>query len=175
MNDFSGLPISGSLLVTGAVYVAVSMMVTGPLVAERSIEKLGWNQICKTTLRADISARKAPKPVIPKLDCRSTLGAFLPELAKICDRYGNPDFGGPATAVMQQQEKLRRELEERRLSHAASKNLSRCSCAASLVASDRVHWATYAGSMRLISPLQVRSLESELVRALHSPHCVQKG
>lgn len=175
MNDFSSLPVGGGLILAVALYIGLSMLATGPLVAERSIEKLGWSQMCEANLRAEISARKSPKRIIPKFDCNSIFGVWHPEFRKICNQHGNPNFGGPASSILETQEKMRQELEERRLSHAASKSLTRCSCAATIVASDRVPWATHAGSLRLVTPPQVRNLKSELVRALHSPHCQQKG
>lgn len=175
MNDFSNLPVSGGTLMMAAAYVAVAFVITGPLIAERSIKKLGWSHICKSDLRAEMSARKAPKGMIPKLDCNSVLGVWHPQFRQVCERHGNPDFGGPATAILTMQEKLRQEAEDRRLSYAASQSQSRCSCAATIVASDRIPWATYAGSMRLIAPPQIKNLQSELIRALHSPHCSRKG
>ncbi|MGS4884949.1 hypothetical protein [Roseibium sp. MB-4] len=175
MNDFSNLPISGALVLSIAIYAGVSLIITGPLVADRSIKRIGWSQMCRANLNAEISARKSPSRVVPRLDCNSLLGVFSPDLRRVCEQHGNPDFGAPFTGIMRQQEAYRREAEEQRLSQAASQSASRCDCAATLVASNKISWASYAGSMRLISPPEVSRLSSELTRALHSPHCQRKG
>lgn len=172
--DSTNLPISGSVLIASLLYAGASVFVLGPLVAERTIEKSNWNSLCEAGLRADIKAQRRPARIIPKTDCRSTIGAFMPELAKLCTQYGNPDFGGPATSLLRQKERLRQDAEERRLARASSNSGSKCSCAASLVTQDRA-WAIHAGSLRLITPTQVSNLRSELTRALNTPHCTGRS
>ncbi len=172
--ETSALPISGGVLVAGFIYAGASLFILGPLVAERTIEASDWSQQCQAGLQAEIEATRTPEKIIPQMDCRSTLGSFLPELAKICDQYGNPDFGGPASSLLRQQEKVRRAAEEKRLALTASQSTSRCDCAANVVAQDR-NWAIHAGSLRLISPPQVTRLSSELSRALQSSHCTSRS
>ncbi len=164
------LPISGGVLIASLLYAGTSVFVLGPLVAERTIEKSNWNATCEAGLQADIEAQRSPPKIIPRTDCQSTIGAFMPELAKLCNHYGNPDFGGPMTSLLKQQENLRQQAEERRLAVAASQSSSQCDCAAALVAQDQA-WAIHAGSLRLITPPQVNTLSSELTRALNTPHC----
>lgn len=168
-DNGSNLPISGGVIIASLLYAGTSMFVLGPLVAESTIEKSGWNTSCETGVRANIEAQRSPPKFIPKTDCRSTIGAFIPELATLCNQYGNPDFGGPKAGLLRQQERLRQEAENRRLNLAASKSGSQCDCAAALVAQS--HWAIHAGSLRMITPPQINTLSSELTRALNTPHC----
>ena len=168
----NSLPIGGSLLVGILAYAGVAAFVTGPVIGARMIEKSGWYQSCSAALRAEIGAQASPGQVIPRMDCQSLLGGFMPELGALCREYGNPDFGGPMNGMMREQERLRREAEERRLSLAASRSDDACSCAANvLLEDDRTAFALHAGSARLITPPEVTSLESSLMRSLRGPSC----
>lgn len=167
------LPVSGGVLMAGALYVSASIFVTGPLVGQRTIQKSGWSETCQSELQAEIDSRKSPPRVIPKMDCKSLAGAFLPELGELCDYYGNFDFGGLASGVLRAEEKMKRELEDRRLAKAAARTGTRCACAAVLVAKDSA-WAIHAGSLRLITPPAVKNLDSELLQALHLPRCAER-
>lgn len=168
----NSLPIGGSLLVGLLAYAGVAAFITGPVIGARMIEKSGWYQSCPAALRSEVAAQASPGQVIPRMDCRSLLGGIMPELGALCREYGNPDFGGPMTGMMREQERLRREAEERRLSLAASRSHDVCSCAANvLLEDDRTAFALHAGSARLITPPEVASLESSLVRSLRGPSC----
>ncbi len=173
-DNGNNLPISGGVIVAGLLYTCASIFVLGPLVAERTIENSDWGSSCRVGLKAEIETRRKPAKIIPRMDCRSTIGIFMPELARLCNQYGNPDFGGPMTGILRKQERLRREAEDRRLTIAASQSGSKCSCAAALVAQDR-SWAIHAGSLRLITPPQVSNLHSELTRALNTSHCMGRS
>lgn len=173
-DNSNQLPISGSILLSGLLYIGASIFILGPIVAERTIEKSDWNTQCKTALKTKIEASRKPRKFIPRTDCSSTLGLIMPELARLCKQYGDPDLGGFVTKQLRQQERLRQEAEERRLALAASQSSSQCSCAASLVAQDRI-WAIHAGSLRIITPHQVNNLTAELSRALNSSHCAGRG
>ena len=168
--DSSSLPVSGGVVLAGLFYAGVSVFALGPLVAERTIEKSNWPAQCQQNLTADIELERTPPKVIPRMDCKSMLGSFMPQLSDLCTHYGNPDFGGMATQVIRQQEQARKHIEDQRLSRAAAQTGSRCACAASIVARD-YDWAIHAGSMRLIKPTSVKNLSSELKQAVHSPHC----
>jgi len=151
------------------------MFVMAPVVADRTIEKSGWGAMCQANLRAEISERRSPPQIIPNMDCQSIFGTLMPELGALCRKYGNPDFGGPASALLRQQERVQREFENRRLARAASKTGSRCDCASAVVSENRA-WALYAGSLRIISPSSTgKNLKSELSRALNAPICSMKG
>ncbi len=168
--DTTSLPISGSVILAGLVYVGACVFVTGPLVATRTIDKSDWNQSCPIAITRAIEAQRTPEKIIPNTDCKSLLGGFMPELGQLCQQYGNPDFGGGTTQTLRRQEALRREAEENRLAAMAANSTSRCDCAASLVAEDR-SWAIHAGSFRLITPPAVAHMRAELVGAMQTPLC----
>lgn len=171
----NSLPLGGSVIVGLFAYAAVSAFVTGPMIGTRMIEQSGWHESCPAALRADIEAQVSPSQPIPRMDCQSMLGRFMPELGTFCRELGNPDFGGPMTGAMREQERLRREAEERRLSAAASRSASACSCAANVfLEEDRIAFALHAGSARLITPPEITSLESSLGRALRGPSCTAR-
>lgn len=173
--DTSNLPISGGVVLAAALYAGVSFFGTGQVIAKRTIENSDWGATCQSVLRVEISTRKEPETLIPRTDCNSLLGRFMPELGALCNQYGNPDLSGGATSMLREQERQRRAREDRRIALAASQTGSRCDCAASVVTQDRLNWALYAGSARLISPISVtNNLNSELTRALHSSHCALK-
>ncbi len=173
--DTSNLPVSGGLIVAGLIYAGIVTFGLAPMVAKRTIERSNWDAICKAGLQAEISAKRSPPRFIPRTDCKSIFGSFMPELGALCSKYGNPDFGGPATQLMQAQERAKREFENRRLTRIASQTGSRCECASAIVSEKRA-WAIYSGSFRLITPPSVsNNLNSSLVRALRSPQCSMKG
>ena len=170
--DTSNLPISGGVILAAALYAGVSFIGTGQVIAKRTIEASDWGATCQSALRAEISTRREPVTIIPRTDCNALLGGFMPELGTLCNQYGNPDLSGGTTSMLREQERQRREAEDRRVEIAASQTGSKCECAASVVTQDRLNWAILAGSGRLISPVSVtKNLNSELTRALHSPHC----
>ncbi len=173
--DTSNLPISGGVIVAGLVYAGIVTFGLAPMVAKRTIERSNWTPICKAGLQAEIYAKRSPPRFIPRTDCRSIFGSFMPELGALCSKYGNPDFGGPAKQMMQAQERARQEFEKRRLARIASTTTSRCECASAIV-SEKRSWAIYAGSFRLITPASVgNNLNNSLVRALRSTQCSMKG
>lgn len=170
--DTSNLPISGGVILAAVLYAGVSFFGTGQVIAKRTIETSDWGAACQSALQAEIFTRREPMTIIPRTDCKSVLGGFMPELGVLCTQYGNPDLSGGATSRLREQERRRRAAEDRRITLAASQTGSRCDCAASVVTEDRLNWALYAGTARLFSPPAVTdNLTSELTRALHSPHC----
>ena len=172
--DTSNLPISGGVIVASLVYAGVVTFGLSPTVAKRTIERTNWEASCKAGLLADISKRRSPPRLIPKTDCRSIFGSFMPELGALCTKYGNPDFGGPASEMMRAQERARQEMENRRLSRIASTTTPRCACAAAIVSQKRA-WAIHTGSLRLISPPSIKAnLSTSLTMALRSPQCSHK-
>lgn len=128
--DTTNLPISGGVIVASLLYAGAAVFVMGPLVAERTINKSDWNKTCEAGLQSAIETYRTPQKIIPSTDCRSTIGSFMPELARLCDQYGNPDFGGPTTRILRKQESMRQEAEDKRLALATSQSGSKCSCAA---------------------------------------------
>ena len=172
--DTTNLPISGGVLVAAALYVGASIFVTGPLIATRTIDRSDWGRSCHANIHSTIAAQKTPAKVIPRTDCQSLIGGFMPELGRLCQQYGNPDFGGGTSAMMREQERRRQEVEAKRLQALAASSASRCDCAASVFAQDR-SWAVHAGSFRLVSPPAVKHMKAELQAALQSPLCRING
>lgn len=174
--DISGVGIGGSVVLAAAAYAAVSVLVTGQVVGERTIEKSSWDSACRANIVASIEREREPPKIIPPTDCRSLMGAFLPELGRLCDQYGNPDFSMGARQALQEQERVRREAEERRIAEAARNSGSQCSCAAAVfVEEQRIPLALYAGSARLITPAPIKNMTSELSAALNAPQCAAKS
>tara|TARA_R110002074_G_scaffold32434_1_gene90646 strand:- start:231 stop:761 length:531 start_codon:yes stop_codon:yes gene_type:complete len=173
--DTSNLPIGGMTIIAFLIYALISLFVMGPTIGERTVQQSDWGATCRSSIRAEISAQKEPPTIIPRTDCQSVLGGFLPELGALCRQYGNPDFGGPMSDVLREQERARQAAEERRLENAAAKSGSACECAASLfLEEERVALAIYAGSARQITPPAIKSMKNSLSRALNSPLCAMK-
>lgn len=173
--DTPTLPISGGVVLAAALYAGISFFGTGQVIAKRTIENSDWGATCQSALEVEISTLREPVTIIPRTDCNALLGGFMPELGALCNQYGNPDLSGGTTNMLREQERQRRAAEDRRIALAASQTGSRCDCAASVVAQDRLNWAILAGSARLISPISVTdNLNSELTRALRSSHCTQR-
>ncbi len=173
--DTSNMPISGGIILAAAFYAGISFFGTGQVIAKRTIENSDWGATCQSALRVEISTRREPVTIIPRTDCNSLLGGFLPELGALCNKYGNPDLSGGTTNMLREKERQRRESEDRRIALAASQTGSKCDCAVSVVSQNRLDWAILAGSARLISPASTtQNLNSELTRALYSPHCAQR-
>lgn len=171
MFDAHNLPVGGGLVLACALYAGVSYFGTGPLVGERTIEKSDWVETCQVSLEAEVSANRPQAPLVPRLDCHSTLGLLGREFEAVCDRHGNPEFKLPFQDQLQAQERAVYEAKERRLAMRAAQSGTRCACAASLALENRTAWALYAGSARIITPPSVRNLDATLARALHTPHC----
>ena len=170
MIDTHSLPISGSIVIAGLLYIGASVFITGPLVAKRTIDKSGWHTQCPLQLQAEIDNQRTPQKWLPQTDCQTLFGWLTPEISALCQGVGNPDFGSPEVRALKQQERHRQQLESQRLTQAAAHTGTRCQCAATLVAKDTV-WAIHAGSLRLISPPEVTQLPATLTGALNTPHC----
>jgi len=178
-GDGNNLPVGGSILLAAVAYAAISAFVTGPLVAERTIERGGWQAQCRADLKDHLLAEEsasAPAPdIFPRFDCDSLLGLFGAEGRQICRRYGNPNFRLPGMDQVEARQKQMREIRRRRLDVAISNVASRCDCAAALtLETRRIPFAIYAGSARLITPAPVKNLSNELKASLRSPLCAGK-
>ena len=170
MIDTHSLPISGSIVIAGLLYIGASVFITGPLVAKRTIDKSGWNTMCVSQLQAEIDTQRTPPKSLPSTDCQTLFGWWTPEVGELCQAFGNPDFGGPEVRALKEQEQRRQQLENQRLAQAAAQTGARCYCAAAVVAKETV-WAIHAGSLRLISPPEVTQLSATLTGALNAPQC----
>jgi len=175
LPDPGGLPIGRSLLTTALVYASVALFAAGPLVGERTIEKSGWDRSCAALVTSGLEHQRPEAPAIPALDCGSLIAPlFGPDGAAWCARYGG-EIQIPFADVLADQRRRLEDLNQRRLSYAASKAGTRCACAVTTTLEERrVAFALYAGSFRLITPPSVRNLAAELEVALADPRCAMK-
>ena len=175
--DVGGLPLGGGLAFGVLVYGAAAFFVAGPVIGERLIERSNWGTQCQPLISARLELEK-PEPVFtPKLDCQSTLGVLFPGMEAVCRNHGNPEFKMPMLEQLNNVQKQRNDLQEKRLAWAASQSASQCSCAVSLtIERNRTSLALYAGSTRLVASASIKNdLKGELVSALNSPRCAAKG
>ncbi len=169
-TDFSGLPFSGGILLAGLIYTGASMLVTGPTIGQRVIEKSNWAPRCERVLQETIILENPPPVPALKPDCSSLLGAlFGADGAEFCGVYGG--LLSPLANQIEAQERKLAQANRRRIELAASNSSSRCSCAENVVLEDRVPWALYVGSFRLVTPSSVRNLDGQIMSALTSPFC----
>lgn len=169
MIDLNSLPIPAGALVAGAVWAGVSVLALGPLVAERTIDRSGWAIFCERNLRAAIVEQMPQRQNSQQLSCEESAGQFGQLGRDFCDLGGDilidlltidPTAGAREAA---------RRAEEDRLNRLAEQASSRCSCAASEVAADRVSWGLHAGSARLLGGPD--DLQADLIHALQAPRC----
>lgn len=173
MIDLNSLPIPAGALVAGAVWAGVSVLALGPLVAERTIDRSGWAIFCELNLRTVIIEQMPQRQTSQLRPCEESAGQFGQLGRDFCDLGGDilidlltidPTAGA--------REAARRAAEER-LNRLAEQASSRCSCAASQVAADRVSWGLHSGSARLLGGPD--DLQANLMHALQAPHCASIG
>lgn len=172
MLDLNSLPFSGGLVAAALLWTGVSGLALGPLVAYRTIETSGWQKSCESTLHKAIAEEAPGTQSMPSLSCDDMMGMFIPGGEKLCRQGAGRLFDRMLTEPLAgQRQALRRRAENRR-ARIAKLAPSRCSCAASLVAADRVTWGVYAGTARLAGG--PKDIHSDLTRALHSSACAVK-
>ncbi|MCW2308837.1 hypothetical protein [Rhodobium gokarnense] len=80
------------------------------------------------------------------------------------------------TQTLEAAQNAKRAVRKKRMDYAASRAGSRCDCAVTMTLEKRrTDFALYAGTLRLVVPRSVKSLQSELKSALNSPECAAKG
>lgn len=169
--DFSTLPISGGIIVAGALWAGVSTFALGPLVADRMTEVSGWSGVCEAML--DNSVTSQTPPPRPSVGCNELMGLFGNGADQLCGQGGDTIFNLLTIDPLAAQKESARQRERTRLDRIAKLAPSRCSCAAKVVGADRVRWGLYAGSARLIGGSG--DLLADLTQALHSPACAMRG
>lgn len=174
MFDVNSLPVPGGVVVAGITWAVISGFVLAPIVADRTIEKSGWHKICETNLRRRVAAQVPLAQTKPNVECRDVM-KLLGDAADIFDGANLCEHGGEIIVdllkfdpLAGQKEKLRQQ-EVGRLSRIAELAPSRCSCASSVVQSERISWGLFAGSARLIGG--PANLQHKLTQALNSPVC----
>ncbi len=169
-------PISGALFVVVAGYTALSLIVTGPIISKRVTERSGWLQICERSV-VQAAKRKQPKlqSAPPKINCNKIVGVFSGSRdgEAFCNAAGFL-FENPLISQIEDQNRRLRESYNDRVAKAAASAGSRCACSARIIQQDRVPWAVYAGSLRLIKMPEIDNLNARLNAALLSAVCVAK-
>lgn len=181
MFDLSSFPVSGSLLIGGALY-AVASLGAGQVVGARTIDKSGWVENCQSwieeSFRSEIDVLEEQESLIPEVSCDSVIGKWHPAASQFCrelKELGVPDFselGGYDVQAAKTAEARARDLERRQLEAAAKGAGSQCSCAAAVYRREHmIGLAIYAGTARLVTLPQVENMESGLQATLGEPIC----
>ena len=175
-QDTGGLPIAGGALMAVVLYGGVSLFITGPVIAERTIEKSDWAARCDGFIRAEIKADEPEAPRIPKLGCSAIFGLYGRAGQEYCRVHGHHFDNNILPQTLEAAQKAKRAARKKRMDYAASRAGSRCDCAVTMTLEKRrTDFALYAGTLRLVVPRSVKALQSELTSALNSPECAAKG
>jgi len=170
MIDSNNLPISGGVLMTGLLYVATSVFITGPLVAQRTIEYENSHQMCVAQIQKQLPETQPETNGLPDIDCGILSKALSPELGQLCNAYEDSPLGQLIDSVMGGVSAQKEMLRAKRLQAIANKTKNQCKCAIS-IATRETYWSIYAGSARLITPPEVSALPSTIYKAAQSPYC----
>ncbi|MEL6502828.1 MAG: hypothetical protein AAFQ10_00100 [Pseudomonadota bacterium] len=173
MFDISSLPISGGVILGALAWAGVSTFALGPVVADRTIQKSGWHKICPAELAASLERQVPRAQSRPQISCNSVMGIFGSQAQQFCAQGGDALIDLMTTDPLAGQKEQLRQREIARLQDIAAKAPSRCSCAASAVAADRITWGLYAGSARMMGG--PKDLSAKLNTALSSPSCKSVG
>lgn len=168
--DTHGLPLGGGAVIGVIVYVLLSLFVTGPLVAKRTIEMDGWEARCTATLsntvRRDHQGQLPPEV----FNCRAIVGQFDPSSQELCG------FLDMLTMPIEAERRRVQRLAEERTNSALAGVGSACGCAVTLaIEEERMSFALHAGSLRTITPEPVSRLHATLDSAVRSPKCAFRG
>lgn len=175
-QDTSGLPIAGGALMAALLYAGASVFITGPVIGERTIEKSNWASRCDGFIRAEITADEPEAPRIPKLGCSAIFGLYGRAGQEYCRVHGHHFDNNILTQTLEAAQNAKQAARKKRMDYAASRAGSRCDCAVTMTLEKRrTDFALYAGTLRLVVPRSVKSLQSELKSALNSPECAAKG
>lgn len=169
--DISSLPVSGGLLVAGALWAGVSAFALGPLVAERSAAQMDFEEHCQKSVVQNIYTNSLLPSVQPKISCNQVFGHMPSEYRQLMDAFG---MGAACNTLDQMNAQKQRieDLKQQRVQAATDQAGSRCSCAIShFTQTNRGSLALYAGSARLITPSSVTDLQTSLMASANSEVC----
>lgn len=173
MIDLQSLPVSGGVIVAGALWAGVSAFVLGPLVVERSAEKLQWVPICEREITLEIAANQPVGDLKPEVSCDQALGFMSKDHRRFFNLFGLDQ----ACRAVDQANAKKRELQalrEKRLAQTAQRAGAQCTCAVDhLIEEKRWSVALHAGTGRLVTPSVMRDLNSSLVTSARAPHCAR--
>lgn len=175
MQEASGLAFSGiGLALLG--YAAFNYFGLGGEIGGRTIEASNWSQTCESTIVETARAQTPPRRQTPRVDvCRLVFGHQGRRGEEYCNRHGG-FWNSPLTNVTEGLEAQARALEHHRIEQATANAADRCACAASQVLADeKLSFAIYSGSARILTPQPIQNLQTELRVALSSPYCAMEG
>lgn len=177
MNDNSAALLTSSAGLALVGYLAVSGFMTGPLVAKRMAAKSGWDHICASKIRDEVSSKQEPVTRMPKIGCMEIFGGWFGRAGKdYCDMHGGLFENNPINKAVEQFQSAKEAANRKRFEYAASRANDRCACAlTTTIESRRIPFAIYAGTLRLVEPSSVTRFESDLTANLNSQLCVMKG
>ena len=174
--DATGLPIGGSLFVVVAGYAAVSLMVSGPTLGGRIIERDGWMGRCEKAIVRSATQDKPELKSVPQIpDCNSIMSLFAGKDGRALCRVVGPLFENPVAGQIKRQNRKLVDAYNNRIAKGAANAGSMCACSVHVVLQDRVPWAVYAGSLRLVKMSELDNLDARLTAALSSPLCAGVG
>jgi len=172
MIDINTLPISGGILVAGIGWAVISGAVLGPLVADRTIQKSGWHQICERKIKQSLIEQRPQEQSTPKIECGSFMKIFGRGADQFCRQGGDELFDLMTIDPLAGQKERLRQQKAQRLERLAELAPTQCACAATVVKDDRLGWGLYAGTARIAGGPD--NLNADLTRALYSPVCALK-
>ena len=172
MIDVNQLPISGGILVAGLGWVFLSGIVLGPFVADRTIQKSGWHQICERKIKQSLIDQRPRKQTTPEIDCGSVMKIFGPGADQFCRQGGDELFELMTIDPLAGQKESLRQQKAQRLERLAELAPTQCACATTVVKDDRLGWGIFAGTARIAGGPD--NLNADLTRALYSPACALK-
>jgi hypothetical protein len=172
MIDINTLPISGGIIFAGISWAVISGVVLGPLVADRTIEKSGWHQICERKIKQSLIEQRPQEQSTPKIECGSFMKILGYGSDQFCRQGGDELFDWMTIDPLAGQKERLRQQKAQRLERLAELAPTQCSCAAAVVKDDRLGWGLFAGTARLAGGSD--NLNADLTRALHSPVCTLK-
>ena len=174
MIDITSLPVSGGAFLGAVAWAGISAFALGPLVADRTIQKSNWPQICQSKLTASLRERMPTAQSRPTVRCDNVMSIFGPQARQFCSQGGDALVDLLMTDPLAAQKEQLRQRQVARLRSIAANAPSRCSCAATtVVKADRLSWGLYAGSARLLGGPS--DLSADLTTALSSPTCQRLG
>jgi hypothetical protein len=176
-NEPGGMPIAGGMVLAVLLYGATSLFITGPVIGERTIQKMNWNKVCVRHISDKIHLDEVPIRSVPKLGCMQMFGGwFGADGAAYCEMHGDLFENNPINNMIDGIAQSERELQKKRIDRAVKQAGTRCDCAVTTTLEKRrTDFALYAGSLRFVQPRSVSSLQSELKTNLNSSNCASKG
>ncbi|WP_386627503.1 hypothetical protein [Sulfitobacter geojensis] len=172
MFDLNSLPISGGVVVAGAVLAVVFGAGLGPLVADRTIAASGWTMTCESSLRSDQVSQSRDTSSAPDISCGDITDVIGNGSDALCNLGGDLLIDLMKLGTKLDPQTAIRERAANRASRIAELAPTKCACAAKTVASDRWGWGLYAATGRLIGGPD--DLNTDLTQALHGSACAMK-